>query len=80
LKKKISTRVIATSKNLSRIKGAKIRFLPKKYASPVGINIYADKVAIIHWSKDPITILIKSEEIMKAYKKYFELMWKIAKE
>jgi hypothetical protein len=43
------------------------------------INIYGHNVAMILWSKNPFAIVIEQEEFAKAYKKYFELMWKIAK-
>ncbi len=59
---------------------AEIRYLPQKYSSPLAVNIYGNKVAIILWSKEnPFAIVIKQKEIAEGYKKYFELMWKIAK-
>ena len=58
---------------------AEIKYLPEKYASPVAVNIYKDKTAIIVWAKEPIAILIKNREISEAYKTYFELMWKISR-
>ena len=77
--KKIKTRIIATDKNISNIPLAEIKYLPEKYANPVSVNIYEDKTAIILWASEPIAILIKNKEITEAYKTYFELMWKIAK-
>jgi len=79
--KKIKTRIIATDKKLqeSKIPLAEIKYLPEKYANPVSVNIYEDKTAIILWASEPIAILIKNKEIAEAYKTYFELMWKIAK-
>jgi len=79
--KKINARIIASSKNIkkSNIPLAEIKYLPEKYASPVGVNIYNDKTAIILWAKEPIAIVIKNKEITEGYKNYFELMWKIAK-
>ncbi len=65
-------------------KGAKIplssvRYVPKEYSSPAATNIYGDKVAIVLWSEDPIAIVIKNKEIADGYKKYFDLLWKVAK-
>ncbi|MFA5258744.1 MAG: helix-turn-helix domain-containing protein [Candidatus Pacearchaeota archaeon] len=79
--KKIKTRIIATDKKIqeSKIPLAEIKYLPEKYANPVSVNIYEDKTAIILWASEPIAILIKNKEIAEAYKTYFELMWKIAK-
>ncbi len=79
--RKIKSRIIF-NKNNNKIKVpySNIKFLPQKYSSPLAVNIYRDKVAIILWSKEnPIAIVIKNKEISEGYKKYFELMWKIAK-
>ena len=53
--------------------------IPEKYSSPLSLNIYGNKVAIILWAKQPYAIVIKSEEVVKGYKNYFELLWKISK-
>jgi len=59
---------------------AEIRYIPQKYTSPLAINIYGDKVAIILWSKEePLAIVIKNPEISDGYRKYFEMMWKSAR-
>lgn len=80
-KEKIKTKIIF-SKTDKKIKLplAEIRYLPQKYSSPLAINIYGDKVAIILWSKEqPLAIIIKNKEISQGYEKYFEAMWKISK-
>lgn len=84
VKQKIKTRILfdhdaKTKKN--KIPLSEIRYLPEKYSSPLAINIYGDKVAIILWSKEnPFAIVIKNKEISEGYKKYFEMMWKNSKE
>lgn len=78
---RIKERIIfsQTNKKLN-VSLAEIRYLPQKYTSPLAINIYGDKVAIILWSKeDPLAIVIKNREISDGYRKYFELMWEIAR-
>jgi hypothetical protein len=45
----------------------------------MAINIYGNKTAIILWAKRPMAIVIQNEEITDGYKKYFDLLWKIAK-
>jgi len=80
--KKIPVRLIYNqSKRIKHnIKLAKIKYLPSEYENPAAMNMYGDRVAIIHWSKErPFAILIRDREIAEGYKKYFELMWKIAK-
>ncbi len=64
------------TKRLPKIPLAEIKYLPEKYSSPLAINIYGDRVAIIFWNKEkPLAILIKQKEIAEGYKKHFELMW-----
>jgi len=80
-KEKIRARIIFSNrKNKARIPLSEVRFLPEKYSNPVSINIYSDKIALILWSREePLAILIKNKEISRGYRKYFELLWKIAK-
>jgi len=78
-KKKIKVRIIANKDFQSSPPLSEIRYLPEKYANPLAINIYQDKVAIILWKKPPLAIVIKNQEIAESYKKYFELMWKSAR-
>lgn len=58
---------------------AEIRYLPQEYFPPVRIMIYGNKVVIADFTKPITTIIIEKKEIAEAYKKYFELLWKIAK-
>ncbi len=77
---KIKTRIIFSEKNLKTIPYSEVRYLPQKYSSPLAVNVYRDKVAIILWSEDnPIAIVIKNKDVSDGYKKYFELTWKLAK-
>ena len=65
---------------LKKIPYAEIRFLPKNYATPAATNIYGNKVAIINWTENPLAILINNKEIADSYRKYFEILWKSAKD
>lgn len=67
------------SSMLKSVPLSEIKFLPEKYMTPVGINIYGDKVVTIVWADEPRAILIKNEEIAQAYKKQFNFMWERAK-
>ena len=53
--------------------------LPKEHMTPAEIDIYGDNLAIVLWSKIPQAFVIKNKEIAGSFKKYFEIMWKIAK-
>jgi len=81
LEKKLKARIIFTKKEgVPKIPYTEIRFLPEKYSSPLAVNIYGEKVALILWSKtNPFAVVIKNKEMSDGYKKYFELLWKLAK-
>ena len=64
---------------IKQIPLADIRYIPDKDSSPLAINIYGDKTAIILWTPEPIGILIKEKEISGGYRKYFDMLWKGAK-
>ncbi|RLG13857.1 MAG: hypothetical protein DRN66_03370 [Candidatus Nanohalarchaeota archaeon] len=57
----------------------KVKYLPKTFCSPLIFVVYGDYVHLIILSK-PMIIFIKSKEISESYKKYFNFMWKMAKE
>ena len=78
-KKKIKARILTSDRNMKHIALSDIRYLPEKYISPVAINIYGDKTAIILWSREPLAIVIKNKEITRGYKNYFEVLWKVGK-
>jgi sugar-specific transcriptional regulator TrmB len=46
--------------------------------SPAVTNIYGKKVAIIIWTQEPEAIIIENESVAKAFKSYFDVMWKDA--
>jgi len=56
------------------------RCVPKSVKSPVVTNIYADKISLIIWTDEPEGIIIENEAAAKAYKSYFDFMWKYAQE
>ena len=84
VKEKIKTKIIF-NKDVEgkhpKIPLSEIRYLPEKYSSPMAINIYGDKIAIILWSKEnPFAIVVKQKEIADGYRKHFEMIWKSAKD
>jgi hypothetical protein len=56
------------------------RLLPEHLFNPTCISIYADKVAIIIWGTPTYGIIIKSKQVADSNRKYFQMMWKLAKE
>jgi sugar-specific transcriptional regulator TrmB len=80
---KIKSRIIVSesSRKSETVKSAfaTFRYVPDEFSAPTTTFIFADKVAIIVWSETPFATLIKSKEVSKSYKNYFELLWKQAK-
>jgi len=81
VKAKIKTKIIFNKTDKKpNVPLSEIKYLPEKYSSPLAINIYGDKVAIILWNKEkPLAIIIKNSLIAEGYRKHFELMWRVAK-
>jgi sugar-specific transcriptional regulator TrmB len=67
-------------KELSKKQLTKIRYVDEKFASFQETVICGDQVAIAIFSKDPYAFLIKDKNIAESYRKYFELLWKTAKD
>ena len=81
IKKKIKLHAIyAGLKHQSPVPLSEVRYLPESFSSLVSTNIYGNKAAIILWIQDPVAILIKQPDISNTFKKYFDLLWNIAKE
>ncbi len=56
------------------------RYLPNIAESPAVTNIYGEKIAIIVWTDEPEGIIIENAAAAKAYRSYFDFMWKHGKE
>lgn len=86
IKKKIINKIIfnknvpRTYINLSKKrKYTQAKTIFPEFDTPAVFNLYKNKTAILLWSKNPIAIVIENEEITKSFKKYFDVLWKIAK-
>jgi len=56
------------------------RFLPKGFHLPTAIIVYGNKIInVIVINSEITSIMIENKELSKMYKKYFELLWEIAK-
>lgn len=55
------------------------KYLEPEYDSPVTTCVCGGEVVMILYQKNPLVIQIKNPDIAKAYKKYFDLLWKLAK-
>ena len=56
-----------------------VRFISKSFEDLTFTEIYGNKVAIFIYSKSPSVVLIESEEVVKSYKRYFDILWETAK-
>jgi len=66
-------------RELNKMKYTESKALPKEFTSNFSINIYENKVSMILWGSQPFGILVKSQEISDAQRKYFNILWKIGK-
>ncbi len=82
--KKISVKAIFSTNmrnKLKKIPLAQIKFIPERYMGPTSINIYGNKVSQIMWNKDESSaILISNKQMSDNYRKFFDLLWKRAKD
>jgi len=56
----------------------KYRFMPIALESPTATVIYANKVILQSWTREPFAVMIENAEMAQNQKKYFEQLWKIA--
>ncbi|MBR9677166.1 TrmB family transcriptional regulator [Candidatus Woesearchaeota archaeon] len=81
-KKNIPVKIIfdeGAREKIHKIPLANIKFVPEEYSTPTATNVYGNTVSIIIWSQNPYAILIRDKEVADSYRKYFNLMWSIAK-
>ena len=65
IKRKIKMRLLYTGGISGKtMPMCEIRHLPKQYESPVSLNVYGDKAAIIVWGIEPAAILISNKEVL----------------
>jgi hypothetical protein len=75
-RRKVSLR----AKEFAKLPYTEVRVLDKEHDSPVAINIFGNKVAmIIGLREEPVGILIKNNQIARDFKDYFDILWKEAK-
>lgn len=55
------------------------RYLEQVKSSPAVTNIYGDRVCILIWTDEPEGVIIENAAVAKAYKSYFDFMWKYSR-
>ena len=88
IKKKIVMRIIYNNTKQARdkvkkikssLKYTKYKFILIDLESPTATIIYADKVVLQSWTKEPFAVTVKNKEMAENQKRYFEELWRIAK-
>lgn len=73
----INVRVLTKGQIATR-KRMTARKLPEFIAFPAATAIYGDKVAIFVWDEPYHAILIRSAQVARSYRQFFDLMWEQA--
>jgi len=63
---------------LNKLKYGRAKNLPPEYSVPATTVIYGSKIAFFVWSAEPFSVLIESQKMADAYRKYFQILWKLA--
>jgi len=71
--------VRSIGEELRKLPLTQIKFLPKEFAQFQETVIVGDCVAINVFVNEGYSFFIKDVEVAKGYRKYFELLWKMAK-
>ena len=86
VKQKIGLRIIYndSARTREKVKNlpkefTKFKFMPFDVESPHATLIYANKISLQSWLKEPYAVVIENEEMTSNQKRYFEQLWRIAK-
>lgn len=61
-------------------KYTEVRYMPKGYMSPAGMDIFLDYVYVFLWEEKPYVFMIKNKKIAESFKSYHDFLWKIARD
>lgn len=69
----------ARKKEITKLPNTKFKYLPEEYSNFATTVIYNNNVCILVLKDKLRVVMIEDKQIAEGYRKYFELMWKIAK-
>jgi len=80
-KNKLKEKLLARESGTTFFEGkqSEYRLIPDHLFNPNPTHIYRDKVAIIIWGHPTYGIIIKNKQVADANRKYFQMLWKMAK-
>ena len=64
---------------LNTLQYTEAKYLPEEYDSPVTTNICGPEIIFFSVSDNPVVIRIVSEQLARAYEKYFDILWSKAR-
>src|SRR3989344_5471206 len=74
----IKEKIIFNSKEtFTKLKTGEYRYLSQDIFNPTDALIYEDHVVFFIWAEPYYAIVIKSKEMEKTYRKYFDFLWKL---
>lgn len=78
---KCTERILIKEGDTTFVEGSQTeyRWIPEQYFNPTPIYVYNDKLTIIIWGNPNYAIIIKNKNLADAYRKQFNLLWKISK-
>lgn len=57
----------------------KTKIMPKGLETPLAVDMYGHKTAIMLWAEYPIIVVIENQKITDGFKRYFGILWRISK-
>jgi sugar-specific transcriptional regulator TrmB len=83
IRKRLHVKVIFDENDRARVAGklplVSSRFLPAGFSGPVTTEVYGEKVLLMVWEEEPIILMVKNPKVAKAYRRYFNIIWDMAK-
>ncbi len=67
-------------KYLNKLPYTEARYLPSDFNTDACTILCGDEIMIVHWKKNPFIIHLKQKELADTYRKYFEFLYKKARE
>jgi HTH-type transcriptional regulator, sugar sensing transcriptional regulator len=65
--------------NICHNAGWEVKTMPRKYVSPIEVDIWKNKTAIVMWREEPVAFIIDDEEVAEGFRAFFNIQWDIAK-
>ncbi|MEK6901413.1 MAG: hypothetical protein AABX37_03665, partial [Nanoarchaeota archaeon] len=71
--------IFSNKEKFTKLKNGEYRYLKEDIFNPTDALIYDGHVVLFIWSEPYYAILMRSKEIERTYRKYFDFLWNHAK-